>query len=80
VAGPDPVRQKGVRVCVWAPKGRLGKCLNYLAATRTQRRGRVAGANAHGEAMARAWLGWGVASEEAGTAVGQCRVCVRAAW
>jgi hypothetical protein len=71
----------GAEACVrvWAPEGRSGKCLNDLAATRTRRRGRVAVANAHGEAVARAWLGWGAASEEAGTAVGQCGVCVRAA-
>jgi hypothetical protein len=43
------------RMRVWAPDGHSGKCLNGMAATRTRRRGRVAGVDAHGEAMARAW-------------------------
>jgi hypothetical protein len=54
----------GARVRVWAPEGRSGKCLNSMAATRTRRRGRVAGLDAHGEAVARL----GVAGKEAGTA------------
>jgi hypothetical protein len=47
------------RVRVWVPEGCSGKCLNGMAATRTRRRGRVAGVDARGEAMAQARLGCG---------------------
>jgi hypothetical protein len=39
-----------------------------MAAMRTRCRGRVAGADVHGEAMAQARLGWGAANKGAGTA------------
>jgi hypothetical protein len=70
VVGLDLVRQEGVRVCVpecgcVAPEGCSGKGLKGLAATRTRRRGHVAGLTRtarpwrrHGEAgRGRAWCG-----------------------
>jgi hypothetical protein len=45
------------RVRVWTLEGCSRKGLNGLAATRTRRRGHVAGVVAHGEAVARAWRG-----------------------
>jgi hypothetical protein len=45
------------RVRVRTPEGCSGKSLNGLATTRMRRRGHVAGVDAHGEAVARAWRG-----------------------
>jgi hypothetical protein len=68
VASPDAARQMRVcvrvsaeaRVRVWTPEGRSGKCLNGMAATRTRRRGRIAGVDMHGEVVVQARLrqGW----------------------
>jgi hypothetical protein len=46
-----------VRARLWAPEGCSGECLNGMAATRTRRHDRLAGVDAHGEAVAQAWRG-----------------------
>jgi hypothetical protein len=52
---------------VRAPGGCSGKCPSDLAATRTRRRGRVAGVIAHGVAVAWVWRGWAKARQQHGS-------------
>jgi hypothetical protein len=81
VAGPDPVRREGVRVCVpkcvcVAPEGCSGKGLKGLAAMRTRRRGHAVGLmrtarprRRHGEAGRGRVLRHGCARTRAGPGV-----------
>jgi hypothetical protein len=88
--GPDPVQRcRCVCACVWRPRARAvrapggcsGECPSDMAATRTRRRGRVAGVIAHGVAVAWVWRGWAKAMAAAwlGPVLG-VRTHARGAW
>jgi hypothetical protein len=75
--GLDPVQQTRVCECVCvAPERCSEKGLNGRVATRTRRRGRIAGVDAHGGAVARAWRSWGQGSGHSSGVRARARVLV----